>query len=313
MLSSVRSLALAALAVALSAAPASAAPPAPGGYQEDDYLGFRNVIPPGQNGFANSYDIGQYATDGTRPPNSNNQLPLYDDLVFEVPGLTELGVDTFLQGRELRRAARAGGRDLHARLHRHQRALRKLRALRRRDDRARLGIRRATRLRRRPRRADVRHRLRDRRGPAVRDGRPAPRRARRALLVPGRVERRHRPLDLAQRPVHGRGPPAPVRPRRRPLWRRWRAGPGGRGQLRRRRQPVHRRGARGPARERSRLDAARRVRARRPSGRPGPLAGDRHRLHRIPRRRDLRQGRRRRDQVRARPGGGEREVRRRRP
>ena len=61
-------------------------------------------------------------------------------------------------------------------------------AARRRDDRARQGLRRAARLRRDARRGDVRARLRRRRGPALLHGRAAPRRARRA----GELRRRRR-------------------------------------------------------------------------------------------------------------------------
>ena len=65
------------------AAPAAAAPPLPGGYQENDYGGFRNVMPPGQNGFASIQEIGAFLTQGIRPPHSDDQLPLYSGLVYK--------------------------------------------------------------------------------------------------------------------------------------------------------------------------------------------------------------------------------------
>src|SRR4051794_5607933 len=41
------------VALAALAAPAAAAPPQPGGYQQDDAKGFNDVLPPGENGLDN--------------------------------------------------------------------------------------------------------------------------------------------------------------------------------------------------------------------------------------------------------------------
>ena len=105
----------------------------------------------------------------------------------------------------------------------------------------------------------------------------------------------NRAMDAEQwstAPVHRGRLPAPVRPRRRPVRRRGRRLQDDAAELRRGRQPVHRRGAPGPDQ-----DAGRVRRARAAAG-ARRLEGDRPLLHRLARRRDLRQGRR------ARAGGG---------
>jgi acyl-homoserine lactone acylase PvdQ len=84
---------LIAIAMAASAGTASADPPTPGAYQDDDYLGFRNISPPGQNGFVTQTGIFQFLIDGTRPQHNADQLGLYADLVYDTPGVTEADVD----------------------------------------------------------------------------------------------------------------------------------------------------------------------------------------------------------------------------
>ena len=55
--------------------------PAPGAYRENDFGGFLNVLPPGENGLANALDLAQFETSGTRPRHNDDQLPLYRDLL----------------------------------------------------------------------------------------------------------------------------------------------------------------------------------------------------------------------------------------
>jgi hypothetical protein len=88
--------ALLGLIAVLPAGAGGQAPP-PGGYQENDFGGFRNILPPGENGFASFSEILQFLISGTRPPHSDDQLGLYADLVFESPGLTEADVDRFFK------------------------------------------------------------------------------------------------------------------------------------------------------------------------------------------------------------------------
>ena len=136
---------------------------------------------------------------------------------------------------------------------------------------------------------------------------------------------------MADRPLHGGGPAAPVRPRRRGVRRGRRGAPGGRDRLRGGRQQVHLRGAAAPARlhprpappdqRQQRLDAAaeasRRVRRDHPqrpargAAHPAAVEGDRRDRHRLDGRRHLRQGRRPRARRRADPRAGRRALRRR--
>jgi acyl-homoserine lactone acylase PvdQ len=81
---------------ALAPATALAEPPEPGDYQENDGLGFRNIVPPGQNGFATSGQLLQFLVDGTRPPHNSDQLDEYSDLVYASPGIGS-GVDDFFK------------------------------------------------------------------------------------------------------------------------------------------------------------------------------------------------------------------------
>jgi acyl-homoserine lactone acylase PvdQ len=76
---------------------AGAAPPEPGGYQEGDFLGFRNILPPGQSGFESLSDIIAFRANGTRPPHNDDQLGLYGDLVHAAPGLSEADVDHYFK------------------------------------------------------------------------------------------------------------------------------------------------------------------------------------------------------------------------
>jgi len=70
-------------------AQASAAPPAPGEYQENDFGGGQvfNIVPPGQNGLTNAPGAAQFLLDGTRPPHQADQNDMYANLVYEAPNL----------------------------------------------------------------------------------------------------------------------------------------------------------------------------------------------------------------------------------
>ncbi len=75
---------------ALVALPATAAAaPTPQPYRQNDFLGFRNVLPAGQNGFASDTDLLAWEADhDVRPPHSNDQYAMYRDLLYGTPGLT---------------------------------------------------------------------------------------------------------------------------------------------------------------------------------------------------------------------------------
>src|SRR4051794_6820103 len=87
--------------LAIAAAPASAqlpiTGPTPGAYRENDFGGFRNVLPPGENGFDNAVDLARFETTQSRPAHSDDQLPLYRDLLSNYRTLNDAGVDRFFK------------------------------------------------------------------------------------------------------------------------------------------------------------------------------------------------------------------------
>lgn len=87
-----------ALVLAL-AGTASAAPPPPGAYQENDFGGGRafNIVPPGQNGFESAADVAAFQAGGQRPPHQYDQNDMYANLVYDSPGLTEEGILEFFK------------------------------------------------------------------------------------------------------------------------------------------------------------------------------------------------------------------------
>jgi hypothetical protein len=74
---------VAVLVAMLALAPAASAQVQPYGY--NDYGGFRNILPPGQSGFDNLLQAGQFKAAGTYPPHSNDQLGMYSSLATSVP------------------------------------------------------------------------------------------------------------------------------------------------------------------------------------------------------------------------------------
>ena len=75
------------LTLAILPAAATAAP-SPGAYRENDFGGFRDVLPPGTNGLVSGPGLLAYETAGTRPKHNDDQLAMYADLVLATPGLT---------------------------------------------------------------------------------------------------------------------------------------------------------------------------------------------------------------------------------
>ncbi|UJA19666.1 penicillin acylase family protein [Thermoleophilia bacterium SCSIO 60948] len=86
MLKSSRGLVASMVAIALAAlvwAPAASAQgPEPGEYQADDAGGFRNILPPGQNGSSSLAEILRFVSTGARPEHNSDQLGMYEDLVY---------------------------------------------------------------------------------------------------------------------------------------------------------------------------------------------------------------------------------------
>jgi acyl-homoserine lactone acylase PvdQ len=89
--------AIAALALLVPAATANAAPPEPRPYRANDAGGFRNVLPPGSNGLVNATDAAAFLATGARPPHNDDQLGMYDDLVYASPGLQASQIDRFFK------------------------------------------------------------------------------------------------------------------------------------------------------------------------------------------------------------------------
>jgi acyl-homoserine lactone acylase PvdQ len=88
-------LALAALTIAPAA---SAAPPAPGAYLENDFGGVRNVFPPGQSGYVQEgHAIPVFGGLEDPPVHTSDQLDLYDELLDASPGVSEAQVDQYFK------------------------------------------------------------------------------------------------------------------------------------------------------------------------------------------------------------------------
>jgi acyl-homoserine lactone acylase PvdQ len=85
------------LAAALALAAPVAAAPAPLAYGEHDAGGFRNILPPGQNGLANGPELGSFLTSGARPAHSDDQLAPYRDLLYGYRDLDAAGVGRYFK------------------------------------------------------------------------------------------------------------------------------------------------------------------------------------------------------------------------
>jgi acyl-homoserine lactone acylase PvdQ len=66
-------------------------------YGTDDSGGFRNVLPPGENGLDNAVDLGLFRAAGVRPKHSFDQQGLYQDLLLGSPGLTNAQIPNFFK------------------------------------------------------------------------------------------------------------------------------------------------------------------------------------------------------------------------
>jgi acyl-homoserine lactone acylase PvdQ len=86
-----------AAAVALVAMPAAALAqsPVPAPYGASDAGGFRNVLPPGEAGVDNAVQFGAYEVAKTIPPHFADQLPLYENLVYADPTLTDADIPKY--------------------------------------------------------------------------------------------------------------------------------------------------------------------------------------------------------------------------
>ena len=84
------------LALFILAVPASAAP-APGAYQQGDFKGFWNVLPPGNNGVDSAPEAATFGATGQRPANWTDQLEMYRDLIYASPGLKAADIPNYFK------------------------------------------------------------------------------------------------------------------------------------------------------------------------------------------------------------------------
>jgi acyl-homoserine lactone acylase PvdQ len=78
--------------LAPAAAPAAVQP-----YGTNDAGGFRSVLPPGENGLDNLPQLFVFRGSGTLPPHFADQQPLYENLLYAAPGLTDAQVPLYFK------------------------------------------------------------------------------------------------------------------------------------------------------------------------------------------------------------------------
>src|SRR3954447_5416890 len=71
--------------------------PAPQPYGANDGGGFRNILPPGENGFDNGPQLAAFEATKTRPAHNDDQLAMYRDLLFAVPGLGQADIPKYFK------------------------------------------------------------------------------------------------------------------------------------------------------------------------------------------------------------------------
>src|SRR3954452_7308890 len=64
-------------------------------YGTNDAGGFRNVLPPGEQGGDNAIELGQFEALGKRPKHWNDQQPLYQGLLYASPSLVHSDIGRF--------------------------------------------------------------------------------------------------------------------------------------------------------------------------------------------------------------------------
>jgi acyl-homoserine lactone acylase PvdQ len=90
-----RSLAIGLASLAALAPTAASAAPQP--YGANDAGGFRSDLPPGENGLATLGQIFAFRGAGAIPPHFADQQPLYEDLLYASPGLTDAQVPLYFK------------------------------------------------------------------------------------------------------------------------------------------------------------------------------------------------------------------------
>jgi acyl-homoserine lactone acylase PvdQ len=88
-------LVLAIFALAAFCQAATAATPAP--YGTNDAGGFRNVLPPGENGLDSLQQLFEFRGPGRLPPHFADQQPLYENLLYGAPRLTQAQIPDYFK------------------------------------------------------------------------------------------------------------------------------------------------------------------------------------------------------------------------
>jgi acyl-homoserine lactone acylase PvdQ len=66
-------------------------------YRTNDYGGFRDVLPPGENGRANLVELAAFLAAGRRPPHNDDQRDMYARLLATTPGVTSANLSTLFK------------------------------------------------------------------------------------------------------------------------------------------------------------------------------------------------------------------------
>jgi acyl-homoserine lactone acylase PvdQ len=83
------------LVVLTTAVPAAPALAAAQPYGANDAGGFRNVLPPGENGLDNTQQLFEFRGKKVLPPHFADQQPLYENLLYGAPALTEAQIPSY--------------------------------------------------------------------------------------------------------------------------------------------------------------------------------------------------------------------------
>jgi acyl-homoserine lactone acylase PvdQ len=71
--------------------------PQPEPYGANDAGGFRNILPPGENGLDNLPQLAAFEANKTRPAHFDDQLGMYSNLIYAAPGLTAAQIPDYFK------------------------------------------------------------------------------------------------------------------------------------------------------------------------------------------------------------------------
>jgi acyl-homoserine lactone acylase PvdQ len=71
--------------------------PQPQPYGANDGGGFRNILPPGENGLDNPPQLAAFEANKSMPPHSNDQLGMYSNLLYAAPGLSAAQIPSYFK------------------------------------------------------------------------------------------------------------------------------------------------------------------------------------------------------------------------